>query len=492
MNVSQFLPSRRWCWRIFVSLLTLTVTTVAGRWVWWERTSARGEEELAAAIAETDALDPRWRWEQIEEDRPKIPDEQNSILVVRRFEASRNKWDPSGLKMPDGERLLPDLIDNRRLSDDRIALLLKELTDHKESVEVAVSLKDFPRGRAKLEIKPAVFDTLLRDTQACRMPAQVLSLDIERLLHDHDVDGAWLRVRAILHAGAGLRDEGTSISQLVRIALRTIAARRVERILAIAHSGSNELEAMQRHLASEENEDLLVPALRGDRAMVTVFFENLKSGLITIYDGPDRRNDSPSWYEILAWKLYRARLPADQAFHLRTMQELIAIAQSPYHEQMQLLEEFHDRFRREAAKAKEDKERIITTNFLPAVDKVAEAAIRDKAILRCTITALAVERYRLEKKEWPKKLDDLCPKYMKSVLIDPFDGKPLKYTNRDDGVTIYSAGVNGVDDGGVNLTGSGKEPVTDLGFRLWNPDQRGLPAVAKNAVKGPPIMAPKK
>jgi hypothetical protein len=484
-------PRRRWWWRILIGLFTLLVTTVIGRWVWWERTRAQGEEELAAAIAETEAVDPRWRWEQIEEDRPKVPDEENSILVLKRFDESMSamdadqpgrRWDPVDLKLPNGEKLLPDLIDNHFLDDDRLKFLRKELKGHEASIELAAVAKDFPKGRAALHVKSNPFNTLLPHDVFCRNAGLVLVLDIERLLHEGRGPAVWMRITAMLNAGAGLKGEGLLVSQLVRITLRILAARRLERVLAIGESLDADLRQMQMRLASEEAEELLIPALRGERALFTIFFENLASGRMTLNEIAGGRHGSEAWDGWLGWTLYKARLPADQAYQLRTMKELIAIAQLPTHEQLEQIELFHARFRRESHEARENKERIMSALLLPATDKLFEAAIRDKALLRCTIAALAAERYRLEneKKEWPKKLDDLSPKYLDSVPLDPFDGQPLKYKFRDDGVTIYSVGADGVDNGGTNLTASGREPGADLGFRLWNPDQRGLPPLTKD------------
>ena len=42
--------------------------------------------------------------------------------------------------------------------------------------------------------------------------------------------------------------------------------------------------------------------------------------------------------------------------------------------------------------------------------------------------------------------------------LDPFDGQPLKYTKRPDGLTISATGPSG-----------------DIAFRLWNPDARPKP-----------------
>jgi hypothetical protein len=43
----------------------------------------------------------------------------------------------------------------------------------------------------------------------------------------------------------------------------------------------------------------------------------------------------------------------------------------------------------------------------------------------------------------------------------------------DDGLVIYSVGSNSKDDGGNIFYGEGG-PAKDVGFRLWNPAQRGI------------------
>src|SRR4051794_13470407 len=87
-------PVSRWRWvrRILFGTLALLISTAIGRLAWWHYTYAQGQKELAAALAETEASDPRWRWEQIEEDRLKVPDAENSIFVLKKFEESSKDW----------------------------------------------------------------------------------------------------------------------------------------------------------------------------------------------------------------------------------------------------------------------------------------------------------------------------------------------------------------------------------------------------------------
>jgi hypothetical protein len=102
-------------------------------------------------------------------------------------------------------------------------------------------------------------------------------------------------------------------------------------------------------------------------------------------------------------------------------------------------------------------------------------AARRTADLRCTRTALAVERFRLANAQWPETLDVLVPEYLEAVPLDPFDEKPLRYKIEPDKITVYSIHENETDnDGTINDSPRWSSPSPDVGFRLLNPDLRGL------------------
>ncbi|MBI3099263.1 MAG: hypothetical protein HYY93_13635 [Planctomycetes bacterium] len=70
---------------------------------------------------------------------------------------------------------------------------------------------------------------------------------------------------------------------------------------------------------------------------------------------------------------------------------------------------------------------------------------------------IALKRFRLDRQEWPATLADLQPVYLKTIPVDPFDGKPLRYFLKPDGPLLYSAGPNGVDDDGARPFVEGDE-----------------------------------
>jgi hypothetical protein len=87
--------------------------------------------------------------------------------------------------------------------------------------------------------------------------------------------------------------------------------------------------------------------------------------------------------------------------------------------------------------------------LMPAVDRAFEIAYCIRAHYQATVTVLALKRWRLEKDEYPAKLDELVTaEYLKELPMDPYTDKPLIYKKTDDNFTLYSVGPNFQDDGG--------------------------------------------
>jgi hypothetical protein len=90
----------------------------------------------------------------------------------------------------------------------------------------------------------------------------------------------------------------------------------------------------------------------------------------------------------------------------------------------------------------------------PSVDfglpKAVSRAIRAETERSITICAIALKRYLLERGAPPPQLEELVPRFISAVPIDPMDGKSMKYqTNRDGSFTLYSVGMDGKDEGGA-------------------------------------------
>jgi hypothetical protein len=65
-----------------------------------------------------------------------------------------------------------------------------------------------------------------------------------------------------------------------------------------------------------------------------------------------------------------------------------------------------------------------------------------------TDVALAMHRYRRANGEFPADLNKLVPDFLPALPVDPCDGQPLRMTLEPATLTLYSVGIDRIDDGG--------------------------------------------
>jgi hypothetical protein len=108
--------------------------------------------------------------------------------------------------------------------------------------------------------------------------------------------------------------------------------------------------------------------------------------------------------------------------------------------------------------------------FLPAGDKVQQAADRASQVQDNVCVAFALAGYKRDHGGYPKELSALVPRYLRQVPLDLFSDKALIYRVSENGYLLYSVGANGEDEGG---RGYGDQPPgDDLSVRMPLSDLR--------------------
>lgn len=155
-----------------------------------------------------------------------------------------------------------------------------------------------------------------------------------------------------------------------------------------------------------------------------------------------------------SWSFYRnVALPNDALYGLRHIQR-----------EVELVRELRDgRSYREVRAAVAQQEAVlaakaesatrifypITLLVLPAYEKAVTRGAKVEVKRRLAITAVALHRYHLKYGHWPRELAGLSPEFLRNVPRDCMDGQPLKYrVNKDGTFTLYSVGVDGIEQGG--------------------------------------------
>jgi hypothetical protein len=86
---------------------------------------------------------------------------------------------------------------------------------------------------------------------------------------------------------------------------------------------------------------------------------------------------------------------------------------------------------------------------IPSFLRAAETCVRSETQRRMTVTAIALERYKLRSGTYPPNLEALIPGFLPAVPIDLMSAKPLCYRLNADGTfKLYSVGEDARDDGG--------------------------------------------
>jgi hypothetical protein len=94
-------------------------------------------------------------------------------------------------------------------------------------------------------------------------------------------------------------------------------------------------------------------------------------------------------------------------------------------------------------------------NPASAIDQTAQM----ETLKNLAKTALALERHRLEKGDYPQGLDELIPRFLEEAPKDWHSAQPLRYRQLEGGrFLLYSTGRNGIDEGG--------DPQPEMGGEL--------------------------
>lgn len=426
-------------------------------------------DDLLKVTAELDRTDPYWRLEQIQDQRPEIPDSENGALQINRFRKAaadltgrlaEGQWCQDG-KLLQRMDALHNLPPNLGLPDGDVTDFRDELARVGSLLPIAREMTGYLQGRIATKVRRDAVSTLLPEHTTGRRVADLLYLDAMVQLVDGNRQQAWNDCRAIWNVSRVYLDEPMAIAQLVRIAVIRMSLRTFERIVANGQCTETELTEFQGLIEEALRVPVFTTMLRGERGVMHDFLLALASG-----DVHDQR--SLEWIGIQD----RSELPSAQdirrihAWTLVHFTEAIGIAnQQP--EQWLPRIGLHEEKRKAAPLADN---RLL--QFIPNSRDLAGGASVHQSELRTALAVLAVERYRLAQGAWPKALVDLVPAYISEVPRDPFDGQPLRYTRTEDGVVIYSVGPDGVDDQGTLSRMNPLPASADVGFRLWDIDQR--------------------
>lgn len=393
--------------------------------------SGNSTSELAAAVAETDASDPRWRLEDLVKARTKLDPNRNSAPLA--ISAAR-QVPGTALNALDGTDPRPD--PSQPLPEYHLQRLRSTLPSCASAVGEARRMADFTTGQFDINFNfQSPLETKLEPETLARKTAFVLVCDSQFRAAEGDAAGAVRSTAALLILARCYSDDPFLISALMKVAIDSMAVGALEQSLTCAAVSDGDLKALQELFEGQAAETQVL-ALRGERAMRHAAIE------AKTFVGGDVSPSAHAWF-------------------LRSMNRAIDLTgkRVPYYSPEWT--SYLDKVR----SSPEDGLRI-----LPAIDKLRDAFARQAAILRTAAVALAAERYRRATGSWPTDLRQLVPNYIASLPTDPYTGNPIQSAETAQGFSVYVKGLAAVASGEFGAIGN--KPENCQGVRVLNPDRR--------------------
>ena len=307
----------------------------------------------------------------------------------------------------------------------------------------------------------AGFNTLLPHLAPIRNTMRLLTWQSYLLAESGEIDAALDSLQVALAAGASTRGEPDIIAQLVRIAGTHIVFNRLEEILNRRPFSDAQLKRLFGMLEGRESMASLRSGFAGEMCMGLDFFENPDAYGGLNLNGPvaggDRFKDLAAISGLKASGLWER----DRSFYIQLLQGFLNALDRPFPEALSASKEADARL----DGSKKGIRNIGTHAIAPALSQVIAREASRVACLRLSLSAIAVERFRLARNgRVPDALDELAPEFLPSTFEDPFDGNPLRYRKLDKGYVIWSLGQD-LEDNQGDLKPEGKRSK-DQRFRM--------------------------
>jgi hypothetical protein len=322
------------------------------------------------------------------------------------------------------------------------------------------ALRAYPGGKLKLEVGANPLEMLLPELAPIRGGVKLESLAILRTAMDGPVQDLTERVEVMTRLHQLIEDQPTLISALVAVACDSLLCDTLERTLALDAVSREDLQPLSDSLADRRPHESIKWGLLGERATFIQTGQQLLSGKLSGLGG----------VPFAGIPVLNAVFYLDIAYGVGHHNRIITAVADP----KKLLE---------ATRTVEQKMKtapswaLFTKILMPSVTRAVEMSMQSEAQLRAARIGLSIERYRLEKGAFPGQLTELVPAYLRELPPDPFDGQPMRYRRTDEGVVVYSVGVDRKDDAGLAPVKQRRDQ-SDVVFRVLAPEHRRRAAAA--------------
>jgi hypothetical protein len=386
-----------------------------------------------------------------------------------------------------------------RFSDQPFSVPIQEIDQALVPYEALLSRLIQAQARPRCVFATGLsLDSILAHAQAARVPARVLDMRAHASLFRGHFGDAIRDSRAALRLARDLRHRGGCITQLVSFAIENVILQQtIPRFLQHPNLTTRHIDELiailQQHLS--ETIDPLQTAARTEYLVYRIDLHKLAAL------SKDLGNDAHEYRLLFTRLLFEganegsvhsfapqlARFSSEDEARIVSLLDrqettIESVSKLPPHQRSEKLEalqkdlQVNQKNTLEAAKADSFKsmpkvlEARVLDEYLDSLDRLSQAADSLQARGNATLAILALRRYELEKHTAaPNLITAVKAALIKTPLLDPYDGKPLRALRQGNEWLVYSIGKDRIDQKGQVDSDQGRNPAGDLLFRIPRP-----------------------
>ena len=252
--------------------------------------------------------------------------------------------------------------------------------------------------------------------------------------------------------------DSTLVEHMVRDACLALACSVAERCLNQVRFDDRQLERLIRSIP-EPDTNGFANTLRVEHCMAIWAFSEVKAGR----DLGVLTNVKTPWWE-RAWERLRSGRPqySDDDFiaYLDLIPSLRGIIKLPAAQAIPEFTRLFDLYQTNISSE-------VAASVHPSWPKALTKHFEIEALVAATGCALAIERFRLTHgRQLPRSIAALVPDLLPSIPRDVFDDQPLRFRPLTNGFVVYSIGIDGVDNGGLERNATLVRTNYDVTFTM--------------------------
>jgi hypothetical protein len=367
--------------------------------------------------------------------------------LMRAADGLRFKADKKAAPIPFVASLSSDDIPDSPVPPETLAHWRTALTANAEAWPALVEARSRTQSRYPINLTQG-FNTVLNHLTPIKQLAQACALRALVAAEEGKTDESTEALRDMILCRRSLLPEPILISSLVGYAMDATAGNALGLCFSRARFTESQLAAIGEDLRQIASSNHIERALVGETLMGATAFSTPPQALGGAGVAPQGAASNLAGNVLFAVMRITGVLPADEAFYLRSMETMLGASQTLDSNGLDRADQLQNDINTALA-APTGKLKIYSRMLLPALGKAIHKAAEDQARIRLAQTAVAIERYRrAHENQPPTDLAQLVPKFLPSVLSDPFDSKPLRYAVKGAGYLLYSIGPDRIDQNG--------------------------------------------